>query len=477
MSRDRSDIDWKDDVAETLATFSTATALPTKPEHIAAAKRLLIDTIAVGLGAFEHIAAQKARAYLDLFSSQADGATIWGTRRRASIDKAALVNGVPLRCYDFNDVMLGRKGAGHPSDMVAALLAVGEWRNVGGLELLQAIVLGYEIAEAMHDVVPAEASGWDHANVSALGATCAIGRLMGLSADQMAEAFGIAAIQHVQSNEIESSALNRRGDLTMWKRFHGADAMRHALDACLLASVGVEAPVRPFQGKLGFLKIFGAGSDAVSVLRDRLEPGNVTGSVGRTNLKRWPVGSRAQSAIASALDARSRAEGRAIHSVHVRAAPGVYDHLVAIRQDPWHPISRETADHSLPYIVGASVLDGFVNTASFDPETVASPERARFIAERVTVEASEEIARRAPSDHLLSEVELRFADGPAVRGVCRAAPGHRDNPLSEADLGRKLHENADSLLGEVQTERLLDVLIQLERTTVRELASLLSGSR
>jgi 2-methylcitrate dehydratase len=475
VSRDHSDIGWKDDVADTLATFSTATAPPANADHIAAAKRLLIDTIAVGLGAFDHIAAVRARDYMDLFPGDGDVATIWGAKRRASIDKAALVNGVLLRCYDFNDVMLGRKGAGHPSDMVAALVAVGEWRNAGGLELLQAIVLGYEIAEALHDVIPAEASGWDHANVSALGATCALGRSMALSADQMAEAFGIAAIQHIQSNEIESSALNRRGDLTMWKRFHGADAMRHALDACLLASVGVEAPVRPFQGKLGFLNIFGAGSDVAEVLQERLRPGNITGAVGRTNLKRWPVGSRAQSAIASALDARSRANGRAVQSVHVRASPAVYHHLVAIRQDPWRPISRETADHSLPYIVGAAVLDGFVNTSSFDPETVANPERARFIAEWVTVEASEDIAGRAPSDHLLSEVELRLADGSALKGVCRAAPGHRDNPLSEADLGEKLHENADPLLGEAGTQRLLDVLIHLERATVRELASLLSA--
>jgi 2-methylcitrate dehydratase len=464
---------WKDDVAERLAAYAIADFAPT-PVLLEGAKRILIDTLAVGLGAIDHPAAKSARRYLEFFDQPVNGAAIWGTQLRASPDKATLVNGVLLRCYDYNDVMIGKKGAGHPSDMVAALIAFCDWRNISGRDLLEALIIGYEIAEALHDITPAEAAGWDHANVSALGATCAIGRLMKLSHSQMCEALGIAAIQHVQSNEIESSALNQRGDLTMWKRFHGADAMRHALDACLLAAAGAEGPVRPFLGKLGFLAIFGISMEAVAYINERLRPGQATGSVHRTNFKRWPVGSRAQSAIASTLDARAKAKGAPIAAVHVRAEPGVYEHLVAIRQDPWRPVSRETADHSLPYIVGAAALDGLIDVGSFDLAKVNDPARARFIADHVTIEAVDAIpgVKTARGWHL-SEVKVITQSGENFTGCVLPGPGHQDNPFTDKDLHEKLQDNAAPLIGQQRTRDLFALMQKLEQVNMRDLTTAL----
>ena len=467
---------WKDDIVERLAAYAIADFEP-DTAALTGAKRILIDTLAVGLGAFDHPAARNARRYLEFFDPPAAGSAIWGTHLRASPDKATLVNGVLLRCYDYNDVMIGKKGAGHPSDMVAAVLAFADWRGMSGKDLLAALVVGYEIAEALHDIVPAEAAGWDHANVSALGATCAIGRLMKLTFNQMCEALGIAAIQHVQSNEIESSALNQHGDLTMWKRYHGADAMRHALDACLLAAAGAEGPVRPFRGKLGFLHIFGVTEDPVPYLTERLRPGHVTGAAHRTNFKRWPVGSRAQSAIASALDARAKAGKTAIAAVHVRAEPGVYEHLVAIRQDPWRPVSRETADHSLPYIVGAAALDGFIDVGSFDLAKVNDPKRAQFIADHVTIEAVDAIPgiKTARGWHL-SEVEITTQDGQSFKGSVRPGPGHQDNPFTDKDLQEKWQDNAAPLIGAQKATALFELMQKSESIKVRELADALMKS-
>jgi 2-methylcitrate dehydratase len=466
------DVSWKDDIADRLAAFALARSGKFEPRLLDGAKFVLVDTIAVGLGAFHHPAAQNARRYLDYFPGDPSGAAVWGTRLRVTPDKATLANGVLLRCYDYNDVMLGAKGAGHPSDMIAALVSLCDWRDISGLELLEAIVVGYEVAEALYDIAPAEASGWDHANVSAIGATCAIGRLMNLSHDQMCEALGIAAIQHVQSNEIESSALNRRGDLTMWKRFHGADAMRHALDSCLLAAAGAEGPVRPFRGKLGFLKIFGVTGDPADYLEKRLQPGRFAGAVHHTNFKRWPVGSRAQSAIASALDARAQAEGALIASVHVRTEPGVHEHLVAIRQDPWRPVSRETADHSLPYIVGAAALDGYVNVDSFDLSKVEDPERAKFIAGCVTIEAVETLEGGAKSaGRHLAEVEVTTTDGRRFKGAVAPGPGHKDNPFTFADLEQKLLENGAPLLGDERTRDVFKLMREMESISVKRLAA------
>lgn len=468
---------WQDDCAELFAAFALGDLGIADATTVDATKRVLIDTLAVGLGAFHHPAAVVARRYLALFPNDPHGVGIWGTGLRASPDKATLINGVPLRCYDYNDVFFGRAGGGHPSDVLSALLTVAEWRNASGKDLLHAIAVAYEIAAALYDTVPAERQGWDHANLTALGATCGVARLLGLTHEQTLEALAIAAIEHLQSDEIESSALNRRGDLTMWKRFHGADAMRHALDACLLASVGAEGAIRPFQGRLGLFAKFGLSDDPMPILRDLLK-GGVMRRIGDTTMKRWPVGSRAQSAIAAALSARTKlASVAAVTEVRVYTEEPVYQHLVRIRTNPWAPISRETADHSLPYIVGSAVLDGFINTTSFDLGNVFDPERQRFIANRVKVEIDPGLPM--PSDgksRHVSRVEIETNDGQVLTGEALPPPGHKENPLTAADLADKLHENADPLLGEARVTRLLDLVSRLDQgVTARELTSALAA--
>ena len=446
---------WRDDIADRLAAYAIGLDTEGRREHDAGAKRILLDTLAVGLGAYRHRAAAIARQYVSFFPPHPAGATIWGTRARAPMPVAALANGALLRCYDYNDFMVGKYSPGHPSDMLSPLLAVAEWRGSSGRELLDALAIGYEIASAIYDVSPSEDSGWDHANLSALGATGAIARLLGLTVEQATEAFGIVAIQHIQSNEIESSAPNKRGDLTMWKRFHGADIMRYALEACLLASKGAEGPVRPFRGDLGFLKIFRAPEDPAPILAERLRGGRPMTAVDRTNFKRWPVGSRGQSAIQATIDARRQMPaGTSIDRIEVRTEPGVFHHLVTIRNDPWCPVSREAADHSLPYIVGTAALDGFVKVASFDQDKVLDPDRAAFVAERVRISVDETLVRNDTALNL-SEVEIVTTAGDRFIGKARPAPGHQLNPLTDTDLAEKLHESADGILPTEQLNRLI----------------------
>lgn len=359
--------------------------------------------------------------------------------------------------------------------MVAPVLAVAETLHSSGREVLDALAVGYQIAATVFEFAPSETSGWDHANLSALGAVGALSRLMRLSVEQATEAMGIVAIQHLQSNEIESSAPNKRGDLTMWKRFHGADIMRYALEACLLASKGAEGPVRPFRGELGFLSIFKVSEDPASTLARGLQADTPPMAIERANLKRWPVGSRAQSAIQSVLDARRQLpDGAEITQVNVRTEQSVYTHLVDIRHDPWHPRSREAADHSLPYVVGAAALDGRITVESFDLELVLDPQRAQFIADRVKIRVDPTLGGSDAAN--LSEVELVTAEGLRVTGTARPAKGHHKYPFDLTDQFEKLHESAASILPTEQLDRLAEAVTGLESIAdIGALTVLLAG--
>ena len=198
-------------------------------------------------------------------------------------------------------------------------------------------------------------------------------------------------------------------------------------------------------------------------------------------MKRWPVGSVAQSAIQAALEARSRIKDLSrIKQIRVFAEEGAYDHLVKIRQDPWNPISRETADHSLPYVVSAAVMDGTITARSFSPKVMLKPERQAFI-KKVTCTPALELGSHAMGKHkrvemgYLSRVEIELDDGTVVLGEARPFPGHHKNPFTDEDLNAKLRECVEPVAGAKRAAELASLLWRLDKVkSTRELTRLLA---
>jgi 2-methylcitrate dehydratase len=420
-------------------------------------KIILIDSFAVALAALRHPAAVAARRYASNFASGDAACAIWGTSRRVNAEVAALCNGVLLRCHDYNDLYIGQGSWGHPSDIVAALLAVAERRRASGADLLQALAVGYDVTLALFDTLPAASVGWDYCNLTALGAVCGLAPLLRLTQQQVREALAIAAISHVASDEIESGDLNRNGDLTMWKRFNAGDAMRQAVYACDLAAAGAEGAVRPFEGRHGLLAKLGVKNNPLPKLRERLGDSRLT-HLDRVVFKRWPVGSRAQAAIAAALEVRRDiACVGDIAAIRVRTTHEVYEHLVRSRPAPWAPISRETADHSLPYIVASAVLDGRIGTDSFALSRVLDPKRQAFL-NKVEITPDLEAQQQQGVEAFAAHVEIVMTDGRRV--TARAKSEMHDLRRTVED---KFAESAKARLSPTNKGATLDLLHNLER--------------
>src|SRR5437899_1893573 len=161
---------------------------------------------------------------------------------------------------------------------------------------------------------------------------------------------------------------------------HSSDILSGVIAAAEWTNASGKKLLSAVAGKCGLIQRRSMKDGPVPVLRERLNPRLPLTRVSEAFMKRWPVGSVAQSAIQAAIDARSQIKDLSrIQQIRVFAEEGAYDHLVKIRQDPWNPISRETADHSLPYIVAAAVLDGTIGVASFTPKVVLKPARQAFI--------------------------------------------------------------------------------------------------
>src|SRR5438874_11975380 len=125
-----------DEVAAWIADYAVNAPGDLDPQTERAAKAVVIDSLAVAMGALAHPAALAARRHAGRFVLSDGGCAVWGATRRTTPEIAALVNCVLLRCYDYNDFFVGGRNSGHASDMVSAVVAAAEWANVPGEKLL-----------------------------------------------------------------------------------------------------------------------------------------------------------------------------------------------------------------------------------------------------------------------------------------------------------------------------------------------------
>jgi 2-methylcitrate dehydratase len=155
-------------------------------------KSHVIDTLGCGIAAFHE---RPVRVCREIALTHSGVASIIGTKRRATTDLAAFANGAAFRYYDLNDIYVARF-TGHPSDHIAACLAVAEAERASAAELITAIVLAYEINCRLIDTLDIGSRGWDPPALSLPAVALAAGKLMKLTLDQLIQAVNIAVNDH-----------------------------------------------------------------------------------------------------------------------------------------------------------------------------------------------------------------------------------------------------------------------------------------
>jgi 2-methylcitrate dehydratase len=434
-------------LAQRLAEFSEGLRFEDLPPAVVReAKRRIIDSLGCAFGAWNAEPCAIARRVASRFSTEA-GATLLGTARRAPPDWAAFANGCLVRYLDFNDTYLSKEPA-HPSDNIAAALAVAETESASGRELITAIVLGYEIQCRLCDAASLRARGWDHVSYVAFSSALAAARLMRLDARRTEQAVNIAGVSSASLRQ------SRAGELSHWKGCTVAHAARRGVFSALLAREGMTGPAPIFEGEFGFEKLV-SGQPLALPIEDW------SGfMILRTSIKFWPAEYHSQSAIAAALKLRKRiGDADRIESVLVQSHDAAVD-IIGSGPEKWRPASRETADHSLPYIVAVALADDEVTEGQFAP-TRFTAEKLLDLLGRVTVERSAELTALYP-EAVANIVTARTRDGRTHIERCDFPPGSAKNPLSDSQVEEKFRALAEPLLGPDRATRLLDAIWGLE---------------
>lgn len=447
-----------------LAEYAAAVQWEQLPEPtVHEVKRRVLDSLGVALAAFAEPAPKAARAYAYHWPL-VGGATLWGTNFTAPVEAAALCNGVMVRYLDFNDTYLSQEPL-HPSDTIAALWALAEWRDLPARDFLLSVAVAYEVGVNLCDAASLRRWGWDHVNYIGVATAAAAGRLLGLPVEAIEHAISLACVPHAAMRQ------TRAGELSMWKGAAAANAARHAVFGALLAEAGMTGPFQPFEGEMGFFRQLlggqGFAEQALLGLRDKRPPRRILD----TYIKYWPVEYHAQSAVDAALQLRAELgdPGR-IASVRIATFRAAYE-IIAKDPEKWEPKTRETADHSLPYIVVVALLDGRVDRSSFSPARFTDPEVRRMLKERTELEEDPQLTAGYP-DGIPNRIEVRTHEGQVFTREVRYPRGHAKNPLSDAEVVNKFRANVEGVLSPAQAQRVVEAVWTLEDRSLRELGGL-----
>jgi 2-methylcitrate dehydratase len=392
-------------------------------------KRRLIDTFACAIGAFDEPLSVQARTLAARYAGT-PSASVWGSGGQTVPEMAAFANGVMLRFLDLNDTYLG-KGGSHPSDVIAGVLAAGEAVRADGPSVIAAIALAYDVYCSLNDAVDIGAQGWDQPLYTVLGTALGAGKLMGLTPLQLGNAVSLAVTPNLSLRE------TRYGDLSNWKGCAGANAARNAVFAAVLAQSGFTGPPGVFEGKAGLWNVLGKFDWPLPARNDAR-------MVTQTHIKSLPLCYHGQSAALCALELRSRVAVDAIREIHIET----YRSAVAMMGADaarWAPTTRETADHSLPYVVATALLDGAVTMRSFAPERLGDPAVARLMR---MVEVSEDAVFTAAYPAAApARVTIGLDSGAVLTQEIEFPTGHARNPMDDAAMETKfrdlLHGHAD----------------------------------
>ena len=418
-------------------------------------KRRVIDSLGCALGAWKEEPCAIARKVASDFSAR-DGSTIIGTDHKAPPDWAAFANGCGIRYFDYNDTYLSMEPA-HPSDNISAALAVAESVGATGRELIAAIAIAYEVQCRFCDAASIRARGWDHVTYGTFSTALASAKLMKLDSKNTRHAVNIAGVAGAAMRQA------RVGELSHWKGVAFATAARHGVFSALLARAGMTGPGPIFEGQMGFEKQLGVSLGnvgekfAVPFAKNQEGPASM---ILRTSIKFWPAEYHSQSAIEAALFLRQQiGESVEVKSMTIESHDASVD-IIGSEPEKWKPETRETADHSLPYITAVALIDGEVTEKQFQPGRFKDPKIWKFL-ENVKVERNAELSAMYPGA-VANIVHVELADGRRLTKRVDYPMGHAKNPLKDTEVERKFFALVEPELGEARAKNIIDVVWKLD---------------
>ena len=438
-------------VSESLARFAIELRFEDVPEAIRErAKLLMLDAIGIAFASSTYDFAPKALAGLTRFG--AGGHTVINSARKLALRDAVTMNGILVHGLDYDDTYL--PGAVHmTASNVPCLLGIGADAKVDGRELLTALVVGLESAARIGAAGNGgfQKVGFHPTSIcGAMACSLLAGRLIGLDAEKLTRAQGIAL-------SLASGTMQPMQDGTWTKRLHPGAAAASGITAAALAEGGFTGPSEAYEGHFGFYNIF------LAELREKGDPSLVTRRLretwefARSSVKLYPACHQSHAFMNAAI--RIASEHRFAPEDIARVDTLVHDMTRELVCEPAEakrrPDSSYAAQFSLPYGMAACLTRKRFGLQEIEEPVYSDPQLLE-LATKVRYEIDPNAG--FPKTRT-GEVIVTLKNGTKLRERNEINP---DEPATAAAIDQKFFANTDMTIERSRAEQIRDVILSLD---------------
>jgi 2-methylcitrate dehydratase len=427
----------------------------------------VIDNAAVASAATDRAPVASARRQA-LTHPRPGGALVHGMpgEVRVHCEWAAWANAAAVRELDFHDSFFGIESC-HPGDSIPSILAVAQQCGRSGADVLRGVAAAYEVQIALAKSIPLQRFNIDHIGHLGPAVAAGVGALLRLPAETIYQAVQYAA--HVGFYPRQG----RKGALSSWKANAPGHIGKLAIEATDRAMRGEKGPTPTYEGDQGIVAAFLGGEHSVYpvTLPQANEPKR---AILETYTKQHSAGYHGQSAIDLAIRMRRRIDDfEAIESIVLHVTRRCHKVMGSGANDPekWDPhASRETLDHSLPFVFAMALQDGeWDHERSYEPERVRRPDRVRLWRKVETREDPKWTRRYEEPESLNKDhgcrAVIRFRDGREIVEEIAVPDVHPRGaaPFGRADYVGKFRRLTEKILPEGEADRFLALAYDLPR--------------
>lgn len=447
--------------AEQLAAFVVKTSYDDLSEATRDQLKIrVLDSLACAIGALDGEPIRLLRRQIEDFNGTGRCTLIGG--RKTAPDRAAFYNSALVRYLDFNDAYLAKGETCHPSDNLGAVLAGTEYANGTGRELLTALAVAYQVQCRLSDVAPVRAKGFDHTTLGSYAVAAGVSKALGLDKIRTANAVAISG------TAFNALRVARTGKLTHWKGLASPNTAFSCTHATFLAMRGITGPLEVFEGNKGFMDTI-AGQFEINWSQEDLE------RVTQTILKRYNAEIHSQSILEGVLEIRQEQALAAedVLKVEIETFDVAY-HIIGGGEEGSKTIvqTKEEADHSLPYLVAVSILDGQVMPEQYQPDRIQRQD-VQALLRKILIRPSQDYSRRFPEE-MPCRIIFTLSDGRTVAKEKRDYEGFRTRPMRWETVVQKFERLSARYIDGSLSREIVDAVANLEAIQIGHLIRLLA---
>lgn len=447
--------------AEQLAAFVVKTSYDDLSEATRDQLKIrVLDSLACAIGALDGEPIRLLRRQIEDFNGTGRCTLIGG--RKTAPDRAAFYNSALVRYLDFNDAYLAKGETCHPSDNLGAVLAGTEYANGTGRELLTALAVAYHVQCRLSDVAPVRAKGFDHTTLGSYAVAAGVSKALGLDKIRTANAVAISG------TAFNALRVARTGKLTHWKGLASPNTAFSCTHATFLAMRGITGPLEVFEGNKGFMDTI-AGQFEINWSQEDLE------RVTQTILKRYNAEIHSQSILEGVLEIRQEQALAAedVLKVEIETFDVAY-HIIGGGEEGSKTIvqTKEEADHSLPYLVAVSILDGQVMPEQYQPDRIQRQD-VQALLRKILIRPSQDYSRRFPEE-MPCRIIFTLSDGRTVAKEKRDYEGFRTRPMRWETVVQKFERLSARYIDGSLSREIVDAVANLEAIQIGHLIRLLA---